>query len=114
MPVARSFRSAVVLMIFSQVVYGFHFNSGMETLLFSSLVLLAVCCYVRDSQGAPERTGRRPGLRIRHDRVPDASQGSDPRRLDRPLVAGVDIHYRHNGQIVGGVSGRRVPAGPGK
>jgi len=53
MPVTRSFRAAVVLVIFSQVVYGFHFNSGMETLLFSSLILLAVCCYARDSQGTP-------------------------------------------------------------
>src|SRR5947208_6800427 len=31
MPVSRTFRAAVVLVIFSQVVYGFHANSGMET-----------------------------------------------------------------------------------
>jgi hypothetical protein len=47
MPIPRLFRAAVVVLIFSQVVYGFHLNSGMETLLFSALVLLTVCSYAQ-------------------------------------------------------------------
>jgi hypothetical protein len=49
MPVPRLYRAAVVLVIFTQVIYGFHLNSGMETLLFSSLILLAVCSYAQDA-----------------------------------------------------------------
>jgi hypothetical protein len=49
MPVSFEYRLAVVAAIFSQVLYGFHLNSGMETLLFSFLVLCAVCVYAQDA-----------------------------------------------------------------
>jgi hypothetical protein len=52
MSVPRPFRIAIVLAIFSQVFYGFHLNSGMETLLFSCLVLLAVRSYAQDASAA--------------------------------------------------------------
>jgi hypothetical protein len=52
MPVPRSFRIGIILAIFSQVVYGFHFNSGMETLLFSCLILLAVGTYAQSARSA--------------------------------------------------------------
>jgi hypothetical protein len=52
MPVPLLFRIAVVGAIFSQAVYGFHLNSGMETLLFSALILLTVCTYARESRSA--------------------------------------------------------------
>jgi hypothetical protein len=47
MPVPRSFRIGVILAVFSQVVYGFHCNSGMETLLFASLILLTIVTYAQ-------------------------------------------------------------------
>jgi len=50
MPVPFPFRIAVVAAIFSQVLYGFHLNSGMETLLFSCLILLAVRAAAEDDR----------------------------------------------------------------
>lgn len=50
MPVSFGFRLAIVAALFSQVLYGFHLNSGMETLLFSFLAVLAVCSYVREDR----------------------------------------------------------------
>src|SRR5713101_6378824 len=69
MPVPRSFRAAVVLVIFSQVVYGFHVNSGMETLLFSCLILFTVYSYAqanREGTGNEEYT-RCAGTRMRNE-----------------------------------------------
>ena len=84
MPVARSFRAAVVLVIFSQGVSASFQQRHGNAAVFQpgppgSLLLRA------GQSGGSQRTGRRPGLRIRHNRVPDASRGSDPRRLDRLL-----------------------------
>lgn len=50
MSVPLAFRMVVIGVIFSQVVYGFHLNSGMETLLFSALILATVCTYARGAQ----------------------------------------------------------------
>jgi hypothetical protein len=58
MPVPRPFRIAVVLAIFSQVLYGFHLNSGMETLLFSCLILLTVRSYAQANGGGTRNEER--------------------------------------------------------
>ena len=81
---------AVVLVIFSQVVYGFHVNSGMETLLFSCLILLAVCSYVQDTRmPAGGRT-----IALAYGMRPDAVRQVVKRTRDRlRALASDDVRF---------------------
>jgi hypothetical protein len=47
LPVSTTFKFFVVFIMFSQFGYGMHVNSGMETMLFSCLMLISVLAYAK-------------------------------------------------------------------
>jgi arabinofuranosyltransferase len=87
MPVPRSFRIAVVLAIFSQVLYGFHLNSGMETLLFSCLILFTVYSYAQaNREGTRNEEG---GMRNEDGPFPPPFSSLLPRSSLLPYTFGI-------------------------